>query len=383
MSRRSGPGGSEQPGRRRLLATVRVLERSVVRTARSLHGPLFLAGVAITLVQAAVLIALTALVSTFLSGLLATVGSLLSIAALIVTLPLYVSLYVAVDEGVRGVRETLRTATGAIRTHYRRVLVADLIALSVALVGGTIAVAGWYAFDTAARYFWPLLTAAGPFPSTLSVRTIVPAFLAGFLVTGLVVRFADAFVLFEDAAPPSAWRWSLRFVRAKPPIFVGYVVVVVATTAATTAWAPVVPDGSLLLSSLLTLALTIATGTVSVTVAGTFHATFFREAVEPSVGAVASQDPPAAIDRTRILVALVVLLAAILASGVVRANGPQIGDDESTVRVAPVAGDDVFPSPTSEREDLHVPAASATFGLGITGHANDGPVTGALGILDL
>lgn len=282
---------------RSVVATSAVVRRSVTATIGAIHGPLVLLGATITLVQAIVLVAASGVVTLASTGTAETAASSLATLVVVVTLPLYVSLYAAVDEGASGLRETRRTAVRAVRTHYRRVLVADLTALGVAVVGGGLALAAWIAADAtvqSARYALVSGSVAGP---SLFPTGATTAFLVGFFVTALIVRFADAFVLFGDARPGRAWRWSVRFVRSKPPIFVGYVCLVTAVAAATAVVAPGPPDAMVLAARADALGFALASGTLSVTVAGAFHATFYRLAVEPSVDAAALEDRTAAVDR--------------------------------------------------------------------------------------
>jgi hypothetical protein len=252
-------------------------------------------------------------------GLLAPVASLF---ALVLTLPLRLGLYEPVRADAAGLRSTVRSAVGGIRRQYRRVLVAEVAAVTVAAVGATTAALLWVVIDTGRRYL--VLHSGGltnPQPTGL-LYALGALWAVVFVVLSLLTLLADVFAAYGDVAPHRAWLSSLRVARRHPVSFLGCTVVqLFLLGGAGLLWGLFELSWSPLELLLVASAATVGS-TVAVVLAAAIHVTFFQRV---GIAAIGSSRPPS-ISWARVGL-VVVLLAGVSGASYVRFTDPGVSQD--------------------------------------------------------
>ena len=298
---------------------------------------LLLVGVVIGLLQLGLLI-----VGTIIAGIAGPVagrvlGPFVSSLLILLTLPLYVGIYVPVVEPAVSPRKTLEIAARAIRRYYGSVLRADLIASAVAVCLTLGVVALWLVVSTGVRYARYAVADPGPPYSMESVYLGMVALFVGIALSGLAVRFADAFVAFEGDDPRTAWRASLRFARRRPLSLLGFGVVVSVLQLGPGLVLNFVADlsGDGPTATLLGFAVGAVLGGIGLTLAAGLHAVYFHRTVRPTVERTEGSTRPARPTRretdiawSRVAVAALILTASVGASVAVRAGDVRPVNDE-------------------------------------------------------
>ncbi|WP_135664063.1 hypothetical protein [Halorhabdus rudnickae] len=275
---------------------------------------------ALVVVTAAVVLVATAVTSAVGLGLVAitdnvTVAEIVGVPLmLVVTLPLLVALYAPLAGDRTGLTATLRQSWNAVRTQYRSLLVANSVALGVAVVAGIAAVLSWYVLATGLRLGMYVLVGSR-FSSSLQILSeLALAFWMGFGVGLLVTRFTDLFVVFEDANPWMAWRSSAGFARRHPSTFFGYALATIVLFRTATILLEYVtelwPDSELVAVTTITVI-----GGASTLLWVAVHVGYVRGTVSASVPDRGSVTP---LPWKRVAIGIAVLSVAVAGAGVVR-----------------------------------------------------------------
>lgn len=294
-------------------------------------------GVAVVLVQTALHVAVavtSALAPPVLGTLFAPIGTLVVLA---LALPLSVAIYLPVAERTESMTETLRSATDALRDHYIGAALANAAAFAVA--GGTaIGVALCYlVVATGVRYVRYMTGDPSPPDPTRIVLELRIVLSLSFVVAFLVTRFADVAVVFDEAAPGTAWRQSVAFVRQRPVSAAGYAGLMVILLGTAFAITTASPSDAPSLDSPGGLAVALLASSLGVVAAGGIHAEYYRRTVR----AETVTDHVPAIPWTRLALTGLVVLAGVTGAGYVRTV--DAGTGQSPIAALPADSETAYP----------------------------------------
>ncbi len=289
------------------------VRETVLPALRATHPVLFAIGIAVVLVQAVLqfmIAAVRALLPPVVGALVAPVGTL---AVLALTVPLSVALYVPVAERTESASATFRAAIDALGDHYVDATLANMVAFAVAGVGAVGATLCYLVVATVYRYVLYLTSNPGSPAPTRIILELQLVVAASFVLAYLATRFADVAVVFDDAAPLTAWRESAAFARRRPVSFAGYAtltLLLLGTASVITTLGPSVHAPTNVFSM---LAVVVLVGSTGVVIAGGIHAEYYRRTVRPGLF-----DRVPAVPWARLGLAGFVVLAGIGGAGFVR-----------------------------------------------------------------
>lgn len=287
------------------------LREDVGPAIRAIYRALFLVSGAIMLATIAVTLGLELAISAFPDSIpFIRIAMLLVVMAL--TFPLLVALYAPLSERQDGVVPTLRESWRAVRTQFRSLLVANGVALAVAIATGLLAVLSWYVLATGLRLSMYVLWGSRFSSSMQILYELAVAFTIGFGAGLFVTRFADLFVAFEDANPRRAWRSSAEFVRGHPVSFLGYVALTLGLSGMATVFLGFVNEME---GSVPGVTAIVVIGSVSALLWAAIHVGYFQGTVAASVTV---QGAVWLLPWRRIGVGLAILSIVVAGAAVVR-----------------------------------------------------------------